>query len=115
MTLRLEAVASPPATGGFQLLGRAFSITANDSQGNPVTHFDQPFTIVIAYEEEDVEGMKEEDLVLHYWSGIEERWLYIPGTVDSQAHTLTVTLDHLTDFAVLEVDHQRVYLPAIQR
>ena len=115
MIVRLEEVTTPPATGGFQLLGRVFAITAEDGQGNPVTRFDQPFTIVIGYEESDLDGMAEEDLVLHYWNVAEERWVYIPGVVDTEANTLTVTLDHLTDFAVLEVPHSRVYLPALLR
>ncbi|MCL4834360.1 MAG: hypothetical protein KJZ86_18090, partial [Caldilineaceae bacterium] len=115
LTIALQEVTTPPATGGFQLLGRVFSLTAEDGAGNPVTHFDQPFTIVIAYDESDVEGMKEEDLVLHYWRVAEGRWVYIPGVVDSQANTLTVTLDHLTDFAVLEFPHRRLYLPTLLR
>ena len=115
LTIQLEVAATPPATGGFQLLGRIFSLSAEDGQGNPVTHFDQPFTIVIHYADEDVAGMNEEDLVLHYWSVAEERWVYIPGDVDTEANTLTVTLDHLTNFAVLEVPHSRVYLPALLR
>ena len=115
LTIALQEVTTPPTTGGFQLLGRVFSLTAEDGAGNPVTHFDQPFTIVIAYDESDVEGMKEEDLVLHYWRVAEGRWVYIPGVVDSQANTLTVTLDHLTDFAVLEFPHRRLYLPTLLR
>ena len=115
LTISLQEVATPPTTGGFQLLGRVFSISAEDGQGNPVTHFDQPFTIVIGYEDSDVEGMVEEDLVLHYWSVAEERWVYIPGVVDTEANTLTVTLDHLTDFAVVEFPHLRLYLPAVVR
>lgn len=115
LTIRLEAVSTPPATGGFQLLGRVFSITAEDGAGNSVTHFEQPITIVIGYEESDVAGMAEEDLVLHYWDVAEQRWLYIPGVVDTTANTLTITLDHLTEFAVLQFPHLRVYLPAIVR
>jgi len=115
LTIRLEAVATPPDTGGFQLLGRVFSISAEDSAGNSVTHFDQPITIVIGYAESDVEGMAEEDLVLHYWRADEKRWVYIPGLVDREANTVTITLDHLTEFAVLEFPHLRVYLPAVVR
>jgi len=115
LTLRLEAVDAPPDTGGFQLLGRVFAITAADGAGISVTHFDQPITIVIGYAESDVEGMAEEDLVLHYWRADEERWVYIPGLVDKEANTLTITVDHLTEFAVLEFPHLRVYLPAIVR
>ncbi len=113
LTIALQEVTTPPTTGGFQLLGRVFSLTAEDGAGNPVTHFDQPFTIVIAYDESDVEGMKEEDLVLHYWRVAEGRWVYIPGVVDSQANTLTVTLDHLTDFALMQEGSFRIFLPSV--
>ena len=70
---------------------------------------------MIAYTDADLVGVKEEDLMLHYWLVEEERWMLIPGIVDREANTLTVTLDHLTDFALLELPQSRVYLPALLR
>ncbi len=115
LIITLQEMVTPPPAGGFRLLGRVFSITAVDGRGNPVTHFDQQITIVIEYAQSDVDGVIEEDLVLHYWNIDEGRWVFIPGVVDTQANTLTIHLDHLTNFAVLEIPQTRVYLPALQR
>jgi len=116
LTVTMQQVPTPPPTGGFQLLGRVFSITAADGQGNPVTQFGQALTIVIQYEESDIaEGMSEEDLALNYWNIAEERWVFLVTEVDSEANTLTVHLNHLTNFAVLEVPRSRIYLPTLLR
>ena len=115
LTVTLQPVATPPATGGLRLLGLVLSITAVDGQGNPVTHFDQDITIVIEYEQSAVEGMIEDDLVLHYWNVAEGRWVLLPTRVDKDANTLTIHLDHLTNFAVLEVPQTRIYLPSLLR
>ena len=115
LTITLQEVTTPPPTGGFQLLGRIFSITAEDGDGNPVTHFDQNITIVIIYDESEIEGMAEEDLALNYWSVTEKRWVFLMTEVDKEANTLTIHVDHWTDFAVLEVPRSRVYLPALLR
>lgn len=115
LEVTLEEVDAPPATGSFQLLGEVFSITALDPEQNPVTSFDNPFTIVIHYREEQVDGLNEGTLTLYYWQVSEERWIPIAGVVDREANTLTATLDHLTIFAVLDRPTQRLFLPAIQR
>gem|GEM_PF-4909414 len=59
--------------------------------------------------------MGEEYLTLYYWDVVGERWIAIAGVVDAEANTLTVTLDHLTIFAVLDATTQRIYLPTLYR
>jgi len=113
--LTLQRASNPPATGAFKLLGQIFALTAQDARGNPVTQFDRPFTLVIRYGQESVANLREEDLTLHYWNPATEQWVAIPPPVDVAANTLTVTLDHLTNFAVLESAQQRIYLPSLNR
>lgn len=115
LEVTLEVVEMPPATGGFQLAGQVFSITALDPAQNPVTSFDSFFQIVIHYEDEQIGEMGEDGLTLYYWRTSETRWVAIAGAVDKEANTVTATLDHLTIFALLKPDTQRIYLPAIQR
>jgi hypothetical protein len=110
--------ATPPSTGGFQLLGQAIEITAMTSGGAPVTQFNQPITLVIRYLDGDVAGIDEAALQLHYWSDAQQTWAQVPAIVDPVNNTITATLDHLTLFAIL---HERgeaafnVFLPTINR
>ena len=109
---------TPPATGGFQLLGQVFTIDATASDGSPVTHFHQPFTLVVTYTDAEVLGIAEETLTLHYWHEGEQRWVAIPTTVDAANNRLTAILDHLTTFAVLQgqvSNPARLFLPLVQR
>ena len=115
LEVTLEEVATPPDTGGFQVAGQIFSITALDSAQNPVTNFDRFFEIVIHYGEDQLGDLGEDGLALYYWRTSEARWVAISGVVDKGANTLTATLDHLTIFALLQAVKQRIYLPAIQR
>ena len=112
--LTLQRASNPPATGAFNLLGQVFALTAQDASGNPVTQFDRPFTLVLRYGQESVANLREEDLVLHYWNQAAQQWVAIPTIVDVAANTLTVTLDHLTNFAVLESERHHIYLPVVE-
>lgn len=115
MEVTLEVVEEPPATGGFQVAGHIFSITALDPTQNPVTQFDSFFEIVIHYEDEQIGEVDEDELTLYYWRISEARWVAIAGVVDKDANTLTATLDHLTIFALLKAIEQKIYLPTVQR
>ena len=111
-------VATPPATGGFQVLGQVFAINATTPAGSPVTHFAQPFTLVVTYTDDEVQGIDEQSLTLHYWHEAQQSWIAIPTTVDAEHNRLTATLDHLTTFAVLQgqvSNPARVFLPLVQR
>ena len=116
-TVSMAPVAEPPSTGVMRLLGRIFSIVARDGADRPVTQFAQPYTLTVRYADADVVGMNEADLVLHYWDVDAERWEEVPTVVDAEANTLTASLDHLTEFAVLETVSEavqmRVYLPSV--
>lgn len=115
LDVTLETVTEPPATGGFALAGQIFSITATDPSQNPVTNFDGSFSIVIGYDEDALGGLAEEELVLHYWEEDAGEWVAIEGVVDTAANTVTVTLDHLTVFALMQTGDRRLYLPRLHR
>jgi hypothetical protein len=113
LLITLQRASDPPPVGGWHLLGQVFSITAEDEQGNPVTHFDPPLTLTLAYSPELLAGMNEADLLLHYWDGGAGGWE--PIATSAENGILTVSLDHLTNFAVLEVPQTRIYLPSLHR
>ena len=117
MVVVAPAVA-PPATSGFQLLGQVFTIDATATDSSPVTHFAQPFTLVVTYSEAEVQGIDEQSLTLHYWHEGQQTWIAIPTTVDAANNRLTAILDHLTTFAVLQAEISKpaqIFLPLVQR
>ena len=109
---------SPPATSGFQVLNQIFAIDAVTGNGTPVTQFTRPFILTIHYTDAAIQGLDESQLTLHYWHEAQQAWLAIPTTVDVDNNVLTVTLDHLTTFAVLQQRVEipvRLFLPVVQR
>ena len=118
VAMNVAVVATPPATGGLKIAGSVFAITAETENGEAVTHFNRPYTLVIRYSDADVEGIDERDLALHYWSNAQGTWVEVPGIVDPADNTFTATLDHLTVFALLEgtaPQTSKLYLPAVTR
>ena len=118
VTIVVAPAITQPTTGDFQVLGKVFTINAMTSDGSPVTHFTKPFTLVVTYTDDEVQGIDEERLTLHYWHEGEQRWIAIPTTVDAANNRLTATLDHLTTFAVLQGQVNtpaQIFLPLVQR
>lgn len=109
-------VAAPIVDAGFA--GIAFSIEATDASGNDVTSFQQPLVITINYSEADLQnaGITDElSLNLYYWD--DEQWVAILPCagcqIDTVQNTITVTVDHLTLFAVRKAN--RLLLPLVVR
>jgi hypothetical protein len=113
-TVSLQPVADPPTHGDRRLLGQVFSLTAKDGNGQPVTQFGQTFTITIHYSGNDWADLSDLSWSLFYWSDTEARWIEVP-TQQISPGIFEATLDHLTNFALLEAPPQRIYLPVIQR
>jgi hypothetical protein len=91
---------------GFEVVGHAFTLEARDANGASVTTFPLDYTITLNYSSSDllVAGVTDETtLNLYYWSDTAAVWLgTLPCTgcsVDTTAHVLTASLDHLTTFA----------------
>jgi hypothetical protein len=110
--LTIQAAGSAPDTGGLAVLGESFTIDAYTLAGAPVTHFAPPVTVVIHYSDAGVQGLEESQLQVFYWDTSQAQWVSIPTIVDAGANTLTIQLDHLTMFAVLQAQ-LNLYLPQI--
>jgi hypothetical protein len=89
----------------FTFAGRSFQIDATDSNGSPMTQFNEPFTITLNYNDADWQQAgitAEESLNLYYWDG--SQWLYLLPcdgcSLDTQNNVMTIVLDHLTEFAL---------------
>lgn len=85
-----------PAPAGFKFLGSVFSF-AMTADGAPVTEFDGMVTLVFTYIPEEAGSLENLDV---YWFDGEE-WVPQNGTVDEENHTVTIEVDHWSDFALM--------------
>jgi hypothetical protein len=97
--------------------GQVFTIVAiqNDS---PVPNFTflTPVTLMVNYAEGDIERILEETVELLYWDGA----VWTDDGIVSVSHDmvnnqLTVTIEHLSEFAMFGEGYLEVYLPVIIR
>jgi len=107
------------AMGGLSFAGNAITINATDADGNPVTSFAQPFTLVVKYADSDWQkaGITDEaNLNVYFYK--DGAWVPLfpcnGCTHDMDKNEFVLKLDHLTEFAVAGVKF-RVILPNIRR
>jgi hypothetical protein len=103
--------------GWGPLLG--FSLEARDGAGQPVTQFQQPYTLVISYTDAALAaaGVDEQDLNVAFWNG--SAWVEVLPcdgcAVDAANNRVTVKLDHFTEFALVAQVERKVFLPLMRR
>lgn len=104
--------------GNLQLAGRFFRLMAYRN-GAPLTNFvfRIPMRVVLEYREADLNGAPEEELQLRYYDPGTGEWR-ADGIVieqrDLSNNRITVSIAHLTDFALVGVD-RKIYLPSLFR
>lgn len=106
LTYRLRSRPSHALFGDSRFAGRSFSLEAANGAGDPITTFLQPMTLTIAYDPVDLlfaEIDNEAGLNVVFWR--DGRWntiLPCDGCeLDPTTHTVTVRLNHLTEFALV--------------
>ncbi|MBX3053933.1 MAG: S8 family serine peptidase [Caldilineaceae bacterium] len=107
------------ALGGLAFAGNSIVITAKDANGNPVTTFAQPFTLVVKYQDSDWQnaGITDETNlnVYFYKDGVWSPLFPCAGcSHDTVKNEFTLKLDHLTEFAVAGVKY-RLVLPELRK
>jgi Leucine-rich repeat (LRR) protein len=97
----------------------SFHLTAEDEWGSSVTIFDPPIIAKINYDDENLYGLTWTTLVLLYWDEASSIWIDSVNTCsdgeyhrDQQAQTLTLSLCHLTEYALY--GKLFVYLPMLR-
>jgi len=78
----------------------AFSLTARDEQGTPVTTFFGPVFIVIRYSDSDVGGLDEAALTIYYLDVASSQWKALPTGIDTVNNVAWTATTHLTGFAL---------------
>ncbi len=81
--------------GGF-----IYNFTAT-SGGNSVSTFLKPVTLTFTYTDEQIKGLNELTLKIHYWSEENLKWVDLDTEIDKNNKTLTTTVTHFTLFAVM--------------
>jgi len=116
--LYTQQTTTTQSLGNFQFAGRTFQLGATDSNGQPVTQFNQSYTLTIHYSEADWQaaGISEAGLNLIYWNGSQWAALLpcVGCGVDTVNNVLTVVLDHFTEFALVGSRYQ-LYLPLVRK
>lgn len=112
---------SPQATPQFAVIGNFFEITAVDVNGSSVTQFNQPFTLTVSYHDESWQNTtvsNETKMQVYFWDKVGGQWqslLPCDGcSHDTETNSFTMTLNHLTQFAILS-EQQSVYLPIMSK
>jgi hypothetical protein len=95
VTLTVQRYTNNPAAGpsSFSILGATYQI---DAGGIPLL---LPVTLVFPYDPLDIPaGQTEADLTVAYFDGVS--WTQLTGTVDTVAHTISVSTTHFSLWAV---------------
>jgi hypothetical protein len=118
LTFTYTRMMSPShSTGEMALAGTYFNLSACDDAGDPVHTFSPPLTLTVHYDESGLSpSTSEEDLLLYRWDTAAGEWQALTVLErDTDANTITVALDHLTEFALLGQPERYIYLPTIMK
>lgn len=117
VTVELRPLSRPGQSTGSWKAVRSFTLEAVDGAGQVVTSFQQPYTLTVAYVDDEIADMAEGSLNLAFWNG--SNWAALLPCAgcshDRGTNMITVKLDHFTEFALLGTAPQRVYLPAVTK
>ena len=101
------------STGDFELGGIFFSLQAEDENGNPILELSEPMTMTLSYNEENLPaGLDESDLEIRRFDIDLGDWVTLPLiSRDTVGNTITVLLDHFSEFALMAPKGNTIYLP----
>lgn len=103
VTITATSVFTAP-TGKTKLAGsQAYDLKA-DASGTVVKTFSKDLTLTFKYTADDIKGLSEGTLAIHYWDEATSKWVKVGGTVDKVAKTVTAKVNHFTLFAILGED-----------
>jgi len=92
-------------------------LDATDAQQNEVHQFTAPLTLTVAYTPEQLQALDigEADLTLFWFDESQDRWVPLPTTIDSAAHSVSTQVDHFSAFQLSDGSSpSKAYLPSLQ-
>jgi len=102
-TITYSSLSTPTyGTGNMMVGGMVFHLEATNSSGDPVISVSPPMTLTVGYDEGALlVDMDEVDLeILRYNVGLEDWVALTLIELDTLANTITVVLDHFSEFVV---------------
>jgi hypothetical protein len=108
--------------GGARPVSFGYRVQAYDASNLPLTHFNTPVTIALPFTaaQLDALGVTADQLVPSYWDEATASWKPLPSvsvSVDATSGdgTVSIQVDHFTDFALLAGSGSTVFLPVSAR
>jgi len=89
-------------TGAFMIGDKVFNITAVNTNGTAVTSFAQDLALTFT-----IPDLPEDttDLAIYYFNETTNEWILVPGaSFDTATKTTSFTVNHLTKFAVFQIE-----------
>ena len=106
---------------GLIFVDNSFDLAGVDSTGDPVSTFEVPITVTLAYTDTDIGALGEDAVGLFYWSSLEGAWVDAVTTCpdgkythDQAGNKLSLPVCHLTEFALFG-QPLRSWLPLLRR
>jgi hypothetical protein len=99
VTITPSAVYTAP-TGKTKLAGSQVYDFKADADGTAVKTFSKDLTLTFKYTADDIKGLAEKSLAVHYWDEVNGKWVKVGGTVDVVNRVVTVKVNHFTLFAI---------------
>jgi hypothetical protein len=108
-----ETLNPPPPNG--KLVVRAFELRATETAtGDAVTTFLQPYYMTLHYTNSELGPVNEATCGLYWWNG--SKWAREQAAqFDRKNNEVTVSLDHMSVFALLGEADERLYLPMMRK
>lgn len=98
---------------------RYFTLSAADEGDNPVTQFQQPYTMTLTYSDEELLRARADEATLAciYWDQMSNEWGRIKPDLDDVMNKVVCRANHFTEFALASGKSplQFVFLPVVTR
>lgn len=117
VTLRVVPIATLPHQKAARLLRYGYAFLATGPDGEPVeAQFNQDVVIRFHYDERDLRGYPERLIRPVYFSTTANEWTTPEAyVVDMQANTVTMQINHFTDYALVSDGTTSLFLPTVGR
>jgi hypothetical protein len=104
-----DDVADAPG-GLFMLAGQIYRITAT-ADGEEITDFDTDLTISFEYTDDQISDLEEGSLQVYYYDEDTSSWVALDTSLDAEGNAASVTVNHLTDFALMGGEEEEEEAP----
>ena len=93
-----EVTTSAPVPTGKSVVGSVYNMQA--SQGSvAINTFEHNVTLTFTYTTDQITGLNESSLKVHYWNGTS--WIALASTVNLDTNTISTAVNHFTQFAIM--------------